>query len=370
MNDLNKRIILFVMHELSYGGAQRVVLNLANNMDRTKYQIHLCLFNNMGNMNDQLNKDIVIHNLNSSRVLSGLFSFSKLIIKLNPFVVFSSITHINLAISILIPFFKAIFIKSIFVTREVNNPLARAKFKNKSKKIDIFYKRTISNFDIIVAQSNFMKINLQKAYNLDEKKIFVFNNPLDLGDIKFKSNLKLNEEFIKPKKINIISVGGLRYQKGFDLLLDIVVISEDHFHYHIIGSGPEKEKLEKLITDLKVEEKVTLHGAKSNPYQFINKADLFVITSRYEGFPNVILEANACGKFVVAFKSPGVDHEIINDGVNGVLVDFNDNITFVNKIKKYSKLDVNKDSIYSDLQKYESQKIANKYSKLFEEFKN
>ena len=152
-------------------------------------------------------------------------------------------------------------------------------------------------------------------------------------------------------------------------MINVVKAIKDDYHFHIVGDGSERENLSKLIIDAKIQDKITIHGSRKNPYKYIYQANLVVLSSRYEGFPNVILEANACGKFVVAFKSPGVDDEIITEGLNGALVDFKDYTSFVEKIQDYSNSDIDKNAIFSSVKKYDSKKIAENYMNLFENYK-
>jgi len=364
-----KKIIIFVLHELSIGGSQRVLVNLANAFVEEGYIVHFCLFKKRGELLQNLHKEVIIHDLNSTRVLTGVFSYFSLIYQLKPNVVFTGITHVNIITSLLIPFFRLFYVNSIFVSRESNNPSIRAKYLKKSKRLDFVYTKTISNFDLIIAQSKFMRTDLINAYDLNGNNVIVVNNPLDYKSVQIKAIERIEEKFIHSNKINIVSVGGLRYQKGFDLLLNVVKASKDDYHFHIVGEGAEREKISQLILEAKIQDKVTIHGSRKNPYKYIYQADLVVLSSRYEGFPNVILEANACGKFVIAFKSPGVDDEIITEGLNGSLVDFKDYSSFLKKIDFYSSSGTDKEAIFSSVKKYDSKKIAERYINLFDNYK-
>jgi glycosyltransferase involved in cell wall biosynthesis len=92
----------------------------------------------------------------------------------------------------------------------------------------------------------------------------------------------------------------------------------------LLGDGPEKENLRKLINSLSLSDNVTLEGYQENPYMYFSNADLFVLSSRYEGLPNAMLESLACGTPVVAFNCPGGIDEIIVNESQGVLVPEND----------------------------------------------
>lgn len=363
---MGKTKIVFVMHELSIGGAERVVSSLVNNLDREKFDVHLCLFKKKGSLVDTLAEDITLHDLKASRVITSGYKLFLLVLQLKPDIVFTSITHVNLLLGIFIPFLRPFCKNTSFITREVNIPSIRAKHIPASKKLDRFYKRFIHNFDLIVAQSDFMKQDIHQSYNVDNKKIRVVNNPLDTMMIK---EALLDEAsaapLFKPGKINILAVGNLRRQKGFDILLRAMPLLNDRFHLNILGEGRERGLLEKMIKALNISEKVTLLGFQKNPYTYMSNADIIVLSSRYEGFPNVILEANACGKFVIAFECPGVSSEIIQNGVNGFLVAAGNNRALSEAIEKYADLIHDEESIIETTKRYEVGSVVERYNNIF-----
>jgi glycosyltransferase involved in cell wall biosynthesis len=132
----------------------------------------------------------------------------------------------------------------------------------------------------------------------------------------------------KPSSVyNIVAAGTLEYRKGFDLLIDVmsIIVEENHkVHLTLLGDGPEKENLRKQIHSLNLSYHVRLAGYQINPFTYFSKADLFVLSSRYEGLPNAMLESLACGTPVVAFNCPGGIDEIIVDELQGALVPEND----------------------------------------------
>jgi len=167
-----------------------------------------------------------------------------------------------------------------------------------------------------------MKQDLMKCYQVPSKKIIVINNPIDSESIYQKSFYVT--QLLDNKKINLLSVGRLDKVKGYDLLLEAMKQLDDRFHLTIIGQGSEEFNLQHLVKKLGLKSKVSFLDFQDNPYCYMRQADIMLLSSRYEGFPNVVLEANACGTPVVAFNCPGGTGEIIKNGVNGFLVECGD----------------------------------------------
>jgi glycosyltransferase involved in cell wall biosynthesis len=120
----------------------------------------------------------------------------------------------------------------------------------------------------------------------------------------------------------IVAVGRLVHEKGFDVLICAFARIVEHFPEAtlvIVGQGPEHDSLSRLARELGMAERVILRGWMDEPGEALARARLFVMSSRYEGFPNALLEAMACGLPVISTAFKGAQ-EIITDGVDGILV--------------------------------------------------
>jgi len=361
----NRVKIFFIIHQMATGGATRVVLNLVNNLEEEKFNINLVVFSDVGELLSKVNKGVKIHNLNSSRVAFGAKRLISLLIKEKPKIIFTGITHVNLTVALAIPIMKPFLKDTIFITREVNIPSVRAKYLKKSKKMDYLYKKVISRFDIVIAQSEYMRDDIIFSYELDSTKVLVVNNPIDIEYINKELKDSREEVIFSKDRINIVAVGMLRKQKAFEKLLSIFKLLDDKYHLHIIGEGSERVLLENKIDRLNIGNMVTLHGLKRNPYIYMKEADLVVLSSKYEGFPNVVLEANVCGKFIVANRCAGVNSEIIIDNLNGVLVENDNYQEFADAIKKHALITHNREKIIDTTKKYNVKEVVDIYRDIF-----
>ena len=135
--------------------------------------------------------------------------------------------------------------------------------------------------------------------------------------------LETGETPFLPARPLVMSAGRLAREKGYDLLIRAFAQVHDYYpdwHLLILGEGNQRAELEKLVAAFGLGGTVLLPGGVKNPYDYYRKADLFVLPSRYEGLPNALCEAMVCGLPVIAANCSAGVSEVVEDGVNGVLV--------------------------------------------------
>ena len=346
--------ILFVMPVLGRTGADRVIFTLLNNIDRARFKPFLLLYKNDPEINTlvkDLCSDVTVHYLNiQGRARS---SFPKIISGISRFTKSNAIDTILISSgtsnAVLSPFLFLFGRKVKKIARETNLP----SLFEKSRIANILYKTTYNNYDAIIAQSDDMFNDLVNNLGIDKQKIVKINNPLDYRSIvKLSVDENLSNLYDK-SKTNLLSIGRLTYQKGFDLLLKAVsMLDDDRFHLTIIGDGEDKDELIALRRQLNLETRVTFVSGVDNPYPYMRQADVFVSSSRWEGYPNVVIESLLCGTPVLANNYPGGIAEIINDH-NGMICDIeNEFVSSLLKVVEIRNVDFDTAKIDSIFEKY------------------
>ncbi len=360
-----RKKILFLLPSLYGGGSERVLLTIIKYLDRDKFEPILVLLDSIDDIPNSILENSKIINLNSSKLRYASFKIFRTIKIEKPDIVFSTLGHVNLFIALTRVLFSK---KTLFVARESNTISSMNKTEKYPKLFDWLFKKVYNNLDLIINQSLYMRNDLVKNYNIKEDKIRVIKNPIDIRNI---DNLlkDSNKNLFDNTKINLLSVGRLEYQKGYEFLIEALTKLDDRFYLTIIGDGSYENILKELIIKNSLQNRVNLLGFKSNPYIYMKSADILVLSSRFEGLPNVVLEANYCQTPAVVFNSPGGSSEIIIDGFNGFLAKAFDVDDLALKIEMASQHSFDKDDIKNRTKKrYSVEKIVKEYEDTILEF--
>lgn len=189
---------------------------------------------------------------------------------------------------------------------------------------------TYRTFDAIYCVSDQVKEGFQNLIGLYDN-VFTLYNPINEQKIKDLSNEPSSLEFDKGS-FNIVTVGRLTHQKGYDRLLSVhkrLIKQGIKHHLYILGEGEDQETLEDFITENQLNSTVTLLGFHKNPYKYMKQADLFVCSSRSEGFSLVVAEALVLGIPVISTNCSGPS-ELLNYGDYGVITDNNEESLYEN----------------------------------------
>jgi glycosyltransferase involved in cell wall biosynthesis len=182
----------------------------------------------------------------------------------------------------------------------------------------LFYRRA----DAVVVTSQGLVDDLAANYGVPAAKIRVLHNPVDLAAIARDAEVSIADAGVGDDHPVVAAAGRLAGVKNYPLFIESMAMlaSDTPAAAWILGDGVERPRLEELAAARGLGGRIRFLGFQSNPWRFIRRADVFVLTSVYEGFGNVLIEAMACGTPVVATRSRGTT-EIVQHEVNGLLVD-------------------------------------------------
>ena len=324
--DKNKKSkhVTFILPNLACGGAEKMVINLANYFCKKNIRVDLILLQKKGEFLKNLSKDVKIINLNSNRALFSIYPLIKYLRSCKPDFLISTLNHINIVA--LISVFLS-FKKTKIIIRSVNTFSINLKNLSKSKQIiQKFSALILYRFaHYVIANSKQSADDLAKILKLNRNKIKVIYNPTITPNIYKKIEEHVSHPWLNNEQITIIGVGRLEKVKNFTNLIKVIKILKDKIDIKLIilGEGSERKNLERLVTKLDLEDSVDLFGFTENPYSFVNKADIFVLSSNSEGLPNALIEAMACGTPVISTNCPSGPSEILDGGKFGKLVPVN-----------------------------------------------
>jgi glycosyltransferase involved in cell wall biosynthesis len=326
MNCNNKIRIIFFICDLGGGGAERVVLNILRTIDRNRFEPILYLFTRGGSLLPMVPPDIEIYSFDEFKIpklygIRFIIFFKKFVNhmrKLNPNIMLSFMWYPN-AIAIIAGKLYGRGVRTIASERTSTSAY--------SSRLDDFLRSSVIKYlypraDLIVSPSLGIA-NALTSKGVCNKNIKVIHNPVDISLIQDQAKEYVANPWFNGNSNTLLGVGRLGNEKGFDYLLKAIsILKKDHIDCKLVlvGEGKERLSLEKLIAELGVQDVVQLVGFQENPYKYLARATVFVLSSLYEGFPNVLLEAMALGIPSVASRCPTGPEEIITDGVDGLLV--------------------------------------------------
>ena len=326
-NGSNRLGVLFVTTVLGGGGAEKHMLRVANHLDRERFRVSLAVVKPEGEFEPSLADDVRKFYLNPKakgsttvRALRSVGPLRRLVGSERPDLVFSVIDIANLL--------------NVYAARGaeprpkvvlgVQTPpsIAYDSWRPASKLILNLMPRMYPGADHVVALSKGVAEDLAALVPRTRGRVTVIPNAGVERDVREMARESLTSDE-RPCGPLIVACGRLKPLKGFAHLIDALaeVRKTIPAHLWIVGEGEQRAALERKIERMGLGGCVRLLGFSRNPYRYMAAADVFVLSSLFEGFGNVIVEAMACGAPVVATDCPYGPREIIDDGESGILVE-------------------------------------------------
>lgn len=329
--------VLFLIHDMGHGGAEKVLVNLVNNMDPRKFDITVtALFG--GGVNEQFLKPHIRYRAILSKVFPGNSHVMKLLtpkqlhkgfIKERYDIEVSYLEGPSARVISGCPNPDTKLVTWIHIQQACAKSSARS-FRSIQEAMDCY-----NRFDRIVGVSEMVKSTFLNALPV-QSKMQVLYNTNESEKIKVQSQDPVEEGVFFPNEIKLVGVGKLLKSKGFDRMLPMVKKLREEglpVHLYILGVGPLKDELEAYAKEHVIMDAVTLLGYQPNPYKYVAKCDLFVCASHAEGFSTAATEALIVGTPVCTVEVSGMK-EMLGDNDEWGIVTDNDEEALYQGIKR------------------------------------
>ena len=351
-----KKVILFVTG--AAGGAQRVTVTIAKMLDKSRFEVKLVI---SSTKECELSKfvpgDLPVEYMNEQHLrLKAFFKMLQMLRLEKPDYAFASMSLLCIFLIIICKY----FVRGVKpIVRGQINP---SHWGNKGL-VPKLVKRFFPDAYKVVAQTPMMRQEMIEILGVPESKCYQLYNPIDTDYID--SCIVSTSPYDVSDSYKFVAIGRCAHQKGFDLLiraLKQVREVKPNTHVYIVGTKSNDyygNSLDMLVNELDLADYVHFEGFQSNPYKYLYHSDCFVLSSRDEGLPNVLIESTYLKKQAIAYKCIPIVSEIISDGINGLCVEPEDITGLAKAMIKIQSLDLNSASTY-----YPSS--AKEYNSLFQ----
>lgn len=291
--------ILFVLPNFKAGGAERVALTLLSGLDRTRFTPELAVLDGRGEFAEVLPKDVKCHDLGAARLRSALLPLLQLIGKRRPAVVFSTHSYVNLSLLILRAMFPG---GTKLVVREPSTPSRSLSEGAVGRLLHLGYRMLLRRADLAICLNSLVEGEMRSTYRVPPSRLVRMPNPVNVAELREGAEPMVREP---GAGLRLIAAGRLSQVKGYDRLLKAMASMPDDSVLTLYGTGPEQESLKALAASLDLGPKVRFAGFRQQLAPALAGADAVVVSSRWEGMPNIVLEAFACGTPVVSTREAG-----------------------------------------------------------------
>jgi len=300
---MNERVLMTIP-SLRGGGAERVFALIAGGLSRLGLDVHLALAQSEGPWLATLPSSVAVHNLDAPHVRLAAWPLIRLVRRIRPACVLSTMAHMNVLVGLVRASFpartKVILRESTFLHLEDSFVAHRP---------GVMHRMAYRAADRIVCLTEGMRRELHRQFRIPSNRIVPIFNPIDV-----RPSERIGSRQFSGPGPHIVSVGRMDESKGFDRLIaafPACLSGHPHSTLTILGDGPDRPSLEAQIAKLGIADRVTMPGFHSDVRRWLHSADLFVLSSRFEGLPNVLLEAIEAECPVAVLDHPGGTREVL-----------------------------------------------------------
>lgn len=327
-----KKKILFVRPTLGFGGADRVTLNLLKGFDRDHFVCDLALMRSEGEFLEDVPKDVKVYNCKSISLWTFWHPLRNIILNNEYAIVYSTSggAAISLMIAVKLSRFKGI---SVVSERNILFPPGTNKTK---RKFMLFLKKYLyKRADWVTAVSKGVVEECHAMLQVPRTKLRVVNNPIINSDLEEQKKERVTHPFFTSNRPMILAVGRFVYQKDYHTLIKAFKLLRHKMDagLFILGKGPLEEQIKEIVDNENLSKDVCFAGFDKNPFKYMYNTDVFVLSSKHEGMPGVLVQAMACEAACVSTNCPTGPNELIVDGESGFLVPVEDSKMMAQKIE-------------------------------------
>ncbi len=324
-NDSMPRLALY-LPSLRGGGAERVMVALANGFAERGYSVDLVLVSAEGPYLKEVAANVRIVDLKARRVLASLPALVRYLRREQPASLLAAMGHAN--VTAVMARHLAHVSTRVVVSERTNFSISRAHAVSlRQRMIGYFMRWAYPRADGVVTVSSGVADDLVKSIGLSRESISVVYNPVITNALLTQSQFEPSHPWFRVGELPVVlGVGRLTAAKDFPTLLHAFARLRDtrQIRLVILGEGEARSQLEALIAELGLQNDVSLPGFVENPIAYMRRSAVFVLSSAWEGLPNVLIQAMACGSPVVSTDCPSGPNEILENGRWGRLVPVGD----------------------------------------------
>lgn len=317
---MSERLAVFVP-SMARGGAERGALKLAAGLGERGFEVDLVLAAAEGPRMAEVPPSVQVVDLGAQRMISSVLPLARYLRTQKPRGLVSVLNHANVVA--LWAAKVARYPGRVVVVEQNTRSVASAQGESRRNRLmPGLVKRFYPWADCVVGVSAGVAEDLVRVVGVDRSKVRVIYNPIVTPELDASAREPVAVPWFEDGTPVFVAAGRLRPQKDFPTLLRAFAMlrARRTARVVILGEGPERQKLEALAAELGLADDVQLPGASPNPYAYMARAAAFVLSSRWEGLPTVLVEALRCGTPVIATDCPSGSREILADGRYGTLV--------------------------------------------------